>query len=73
MTGFKWMGNKSHELISQGKDVLFAFEEAIGYMFGDTVLDKDGISAAAIVAEYAGWLYSQDLTFSQQLENIYLK
>lgn len=67
------MGNKSHDLISQGKEVLFAYEEAIGYMFGDTVLDKDGISAAAIMAEYAGWLYSQGKTFQQQLEELYLR
>lgn len=67
------MGNKSHEAICEGKEVLFAFEEAIGYMFGNTVLDKDGISAAAIVAEYAGWIYSQGLTFRKQLENLYLK
>ena len=73
MTGFKWMGNKSHEAMLDGKDVVFAFEEAIGFMFGDTVLDKDGISAAAVMAEYAGWLYSQNLTFKQQLENLYLK
>lgn len=68
------MGNKSHDLISQGKKVLFAFEEAIGYMFGDTVLDKDGISAAAIMAEYAGWLYLEEgRTFQQQLEKLYLR
>lgn len=67
------MGNRSHELLSQGKEVLFAFEEAIGYMFGTTVLDKDGISAAAIMAEFAGWLYSQGKTFQQQLEDLYLR
>lgn len=73
LTGFKWMGNRSHDLISQGKDVLFAYEEAIGYMYGNTVLDKDGISAAAIMAEYAGWLYSQGKTFVQQLEDLYIR
>lgn len=67
------MGNKSHEYLAQGKDVLFAYEEAIGYMFGTTVLDKDGISAAAVMAEYAGWLYSQGKTFQQQLEELYIR
>lgn len=67
------MGNRSHKLLSQGKEVLFAFEEAIGYMFGTTVLDKDGISAAAIMAEFAGWLYSQGKTFQQQLEELYVR
>ena len=50
LTGFKWMGNKSHELMRAGQEVLFAYEEAIGFMFGITVLDKDGISAAAFSA-----------------------
>ena len=30
LTGFKWMGNKSSELIKAGNVVLFAYEEAIG-------------------------------------------
>jgi phosphomannomutase len=29
LTGFKWLGNISHELINQNKYVLFAFEEAM--------------------------------------------
>lgn len=34
--------------------VLFAFEEAIGFMLGQVEHDKDGISAAAVFAELAG-------------------
>ncbi|OWK06921.1 PGM2, partial [Cervus elaphus hippelaphus] len=30
LTGFKWMGNRAKQLMDQGKNVLFAFEEAIG-------------------------------------------
>lgn len=55
----------------EGHTVLFAFEEAIGYMFGNTVLDKDGISAAAILAEYGGWLQEQGRTFHDQLYHLY--
>lgn len=33
LTGFKWMGNLAHKLINEGKKVIFAFEEAIGFMF----------------------------------------
>ena len=29
LTGFKWLGNRSHELLNNGKHVLFAFEEAM--------------------------------------------
>lgn len=73
LTGFKWMGNRSYELLQQGHDVLFAYEEAIGFMFGTTVLDKDGISAAAVMAEFAAWLHSHGKTFSSQLEELYLR
>ena len=67
------MGNRAHQRMSQGHDVLFAYEEAIGFMFGMTVLDKDGISAAAVMAEYAVWLYSQGKTFNSHLEDLYLR
>lgn len=40
LTGFKHMGNESDRLIKNGETVLFAFEEAIGFMCGSAVLDK---------------------------------
>lgn len=73
LTGFKWMGNKADELEKQSKTVLFAFEEAIGFMCGTTVLDKDGVSAAAVMAEFASYLYAQNSTLEKQLEAIYAK
>ena len=72
LTGFKWMGNGAYDYLKLGHDVLFAYEEAIGFMCGATVLDKDGISAAAIMAEFAGWLELQGKTFRQQLEELYV-
>ena len=33
LTGFKWMGNRADELIRDKKTVLFAYEEAIGFMY----------------------------------------
>lgn len=73
LTGFKWMGNRADELINEGKTVLFAFEEAIGYMCGSTVLDKDGISGAAVITEFATHLYEQHSTLDKQLDQIYSK
>lgn len=73
LTGFKWMGNRADTLLKEGKTVLFAFEEAIGFMCGSSVLDKDGVSAAAVCAEMATYVYSQGLTLGQQLEAIYQK
>ncbi|XP_005106032.1 phosphoglucomutase-2 [Aplysia californica] len=71
LTGFKWMGNEADRLLKEGKYVLFAFEEAIGYMCGSKVLDKDGVSAAAAVGELVNHLYSSGTTLSKQLEVIY--
>ncbi|MBN3310223.1 PGM2 protein, partial [Amia calva] len=71
LTGFKWMGNRAKQLLDQGKTVLFAFEEAIGYMCSPTVLDKDGVSAAAILAELTSYLATKKLILSQQLKTIY--
>lgn len=44
-TGFKNLSAKVRELEAEGYDVLLTYEEAIGYMVGNTVYDKDGISA----------------------------
>uniref|UniRef100_A0A8C2VJK1 Phosphoglucomutase 2 n=2 Tax=Chinchilla lanigera TaxID=34839 RepID=A0A8C2VJK1_CHILA len=73
LTGFKWMGNRARQLIDQGKTVLFAFEEAIGYMCCPFVLDKDGVSAAVISAELASFLAAKNLSLSQQLKAIYME
>ena len=43
--GFKYIGNTALDLESQGYDVQFGYEEAIGYMHGGTIRDKDGVSA----------------------------
>ncbi len=67
------MGNKADELkCSNAKaKVIFAFEEAIGFMMGTMVLDKDGISAGIRVAELAAFLTKDGLTLQDQLEKLY--
>ncbi|XP_072171272.1 phosphopentomutase-like [Diadema setosum] len=71
LTGFKWMGNKAVELMEQKKSVLFAYEEAIGFMCGTMVLDKDGVSAGTFTAEMAAYLDSQGMTLTGKLEDLY--
>ncbi|XP_062872749.1 glucose 1,6-bisphosphate synthase [Trichomycterus rosablanca] len=71
LPGFKWIGNRIHELTKTGKEVIFSFEESIGFLCGRTVLDKDGVSAAVVVAELASYLNTKNLTLNQQLRNIY--
>jgi phosphomannomutase len=60
LTGFKWLGNRAQDLRAQGVDVLFTYEEALGYCVGDMLCDKDGVSAASVFMEMvselsAGW------------------
>lgn len=71
LPGFKWIGNRIHDLQKSGHKVLFSFEESIGFLCGGVVPEKDGVSAAAIVAEMANFLHRQKLSLTQQLNNIY--
>lgn len=71
LPGFKWIGNRIHELQKCGHKVLFSFEESIGFLCGNAVPEKDGVSAAAVVAEMATFLHRQNLSLSDQLHNIY--
>jgi phosphoglucomutase/phosphopentomutase len=72
LTGFKWMGNRCEQLQAQGYDVLFCFEEAIGFMCGTAVRDKDGVSAAAVCYEMCAVLQSvHGRTLTQQLAVLY--
>ncbi|XP_031839249.1 phosphoglucomutase 2 isoform X2 [Nomia melanderi] len=71
LTGFKWMGNKTVELQQAGKEVIFAYEEAIGFMCGSNVFDKDGISAGMHVAELSAYLETINFTLYEKLNEIY--
>ncbi|MEJ8755880.1 phospho-sugar mutase [Pontibacter sp. H259] len=52
LTGFKYIAEKIREL--EGREVYIGGgEESYGYMIGDFVRDKDGISACALIAEMA--------------------
>ncbi|KAJ8798283.1 hypothetical protein J1605_001408 [Eschrichtius robustus] len=73
LPGFKWIGSRIKDLLENGKEVLFAFEESIGFLCGTSVLDKDGVSAAVVVAEMASYLETMNITLKQQLINVYEK
>lgn len=44
--GFKYIGNTALSLVEQGFEVPFGYEEAIGFMIGSEIRDKDGVAAA---------------------------
>ncbi|KFO24030.1 glucose 1,6-bisphosphate synthase [Fukomys damarensis] len=73
LPGFKWIGSRIKNLLENGKEVLFAFEESIGFLCGTSVLDKDGVSAAVVVAEMASYLETMNVTLNEQLIKVYLK
>ncbi|XP_029656900.1 phosphoglucomutase-2-like [Octopus sinensis] len=75
LTGFKWIGNTCNELSRKNNSVLFAYEEAIGYMCNPNIPDKDGISAAVLIAQLTGYLtaHQKNPFLSTLLERLYMK
>ncbi len=73
LTGFKWLTNIAMKEQSDEHQFLFAYEEALGYTIGNTVWDKDGLSALVAFAQLSAELYSQGKTIWDQLEAIYRK
>lgn len=73
LTGFKYMGNLVDHLENEGDNrVLFAYEEALGYMVDSTIIDKDGISACLQMAQCAAYCSSvYERTLEEQLDWLY--
>ncbi|QRW25110.1 phosphoglucomutase/phosphomannomutase, alpha/beta/alpha domain protein [Rhizoctonia solani] len=61
LTGFKYIGNAARALEAEGYNVLFGYEEAIGFMLGEEVRDKDGVSATSgkLATDYLEEIYAQ--------------
>ncbi|KAI9263681.1 hypothetical protein BY458DRAFT_534386 [Sporodiniella umbellata] len=73
LTGFKWIGNVAKQLEKEGYDVLFSYEEAIGFAIGDIVKDKDGVSALGFFSEWTAELYKRGINAYQYLQELYKK
>ncbi|KAF7295173.1 hypothetical protein MIND_01056100 [Mycena indigotica] len=71
LTGFKFIGNTALNLVDQGYEVPMGYEEAIGFMFGSRIRDKDGVAATMAFAELAVLLESQGKTVSSYLQELY--
>jgi phosphomannomutase len=66
LTGFKW--------ISRVPGLLYGYEEALGYCVApDVVKDKDGISAAVLIAELAAAAKADGKTIFDTLDELYLQ
>jgi phosphomannomutase len=64
LTGFKW-------IVKAGDDLVFGYEEALGYCVAPTLVrDKDGMSAALVVALLAAQLRAAGSSLLQRLDEI---
>ncbi len=73
LTGFKWIANRAMQLEAEGYTFVFGYEEALGYTVGSAVRDKDGISAAVLVAEMCAVQKARQKTLLDELDEIYRK
>lgn len=72
LTGFKWIWTAALELMAQGGlSYVFGFEEALGYSIGQLVRDKDGISAALVLAELAAAEKARGGSLRERLARLY--
>ncbi|KAF8226229.1 hypothetical protein L208DRAFT_1442614 [Tricholoma matsutake] len=71
LTGFKFIGNTALDLVKQGFEVPFGYEEAIGFMFGSEIRDKDGVAATVTFAEIITSLHGQGKTATSYLQELY--
>lgn len=72
LTGFKWIANAALDLErDEGVRFAFGYEEALGYTVGRIVRDKDGISAALVLADLAAHEKTQGRTLLDRLERLY--
>ncbi len=67
-TGFKWMARAA--LDRPRLRLLFAYEQALGYLVTSRPLDKDGISAAVVLAEIAAVALEEGTTIQGRLDDI---
>jgi phosphomannomutase len=70
LTGFKWMGNVTEELVAAGGDFVLAFEEAFGVTFGDS-RDKDGMTSILLLSEAAARSALRGKTLLEYLDDIF--
>jgi len=71
LTGHKWIQNRGLDLESEGYRFVFGYEEALGYGVGTLVRDKDGISAAVVMADMAAWCASEGRTLIDERERMW--
>lgn len=67
-TGFKWIASAVER--RPECRLVFAYEQALGYLVASEPLDKDGISAAVVMAEIAALAAERGVSLEDRLETI---
>jgi phosphomannomutase len=70
LTGFKWLARAARDATTDGRRMVLAYEQALGAMCGTAVLDKDGISAALVMADIAATLKAEGRTIAGALDDL---
>ncbi len=70
-TGFKWIGRTVLE--HPDRRFVFGYEQALGYLVAQPPLDKDGITAAILIAEVAAVAAAEGTTIEARLEELALR
>ncbi|WP_318713611.1 phospho-sugar mutase, partial [Treponema sp.] len=74
LTGFKWIAAAEAEFEkNKTNNYVFGLEESYGYKIEKSVMDKDGVSAAALCAEMTLYWRSQGVSLLQRLDEMYKK
>ncbi|MCQ2248973.1 MAG: phospho-sugar mutase, partial [Treponema sp.] len=74
LTGFKWIAAAEAEFEkNKTNNYVFGLEESYGYKVEKSVMDKDGVSAAAMCAEMTLYWRSQGVSLLQHLNDMYKK
>ncbi len=68
LTGFKWIARAAR--LRPGHRLLFGYEEALGYAVTTAVADKDGLSAALVVADMAARARDQGRSLLRRLDEL---
>lgn len=72
LTGFKWIAAVEAEREAKGiGHYVFGLEESYGYKVETEVMDKDGVSAAAMCAEMTMYWRSQGKSILEHLDDMY--
>ncbi len=67
-TGFKWIGRTVLE--HPDRRFVFGYEQALGYLVAQPPLDKDGITAAVLIAEVAACAAARGSTIEEKLDEL---